>query len=450
MTENKNYISEIETPEGEILVVRDADYENLMPINDIITVYNSEELRNAIGNAKPNTTIILDIKEGTENPYGKLLTLTSEKHHNQELNKNSLLATKFPNNLTIKGIDKNTIRMAGLSVTSGVLSSEQGNRKKIDIQEAILSSNLTISDITFTNHVLFRNSQMENLTIQNCNFTDNANLSVFPNSYTDVYGAEKEGHRAADTRHPYHSLLYKNVIVQNCIFEDFSSEDFPKKEQQYAIRMTIDAVDGATIYKNKFYKSWDAAFQVRGGAASYTNYNYNDLDSGVKGTGIGAHSLSTGKIRIGNNWIENTQQRAFKIYRIENASIEIAFNTFKNISLNKADYDVEKIKIEEIRGYNCSVFETNNYNIRTDENGEEILNDEGERIYDVITYGKVGSVTGEKQGIYLNPNKGGNNLKINGVDNTISTIEQTIENKYEDIYNYIVAKLPRYTGEEDM
>ena len=408
MIENKNYISEIELPEGPILALRDSES---IPINDEVVVYNSAQLREAIGNARPNTTILL-----ADGKYD-LLTLTSNEFHGQALQSkisNEPLATKFPKNLTLKSENQYDAVFHGLSITSGVPSTEQHN---INIQRNILPEGLTLDGITFDNYLTLRNCQMEKLTIKNCKFINNSGIYLAPQKTDDeIYGYDKNSEQYASeptqTLFGYHKLWIKDVLITDCLF-DF--DENIGKSSAHNIRINVNSVENITIQRNTFNGSWTSALQVLGGT------------SGNGYATKGGFASASGNIRIGNNKINNCRERAFKIYRIENAIIELAYNTIKNTDVDSTDSEV--IKISEIRDYNSSIYQTKN----------TYTNTAGTTI--TLDYNKTD--------IYLEESTGGNNLKINGKDNIISIIEKAIKDN-DELVEYIISKIPRYTGEEDI
>ena len=407
MIENKNYISEIELPEGPILTLRDSES---IPINEEIVVYSSTQLREVIGNARPNTTILL-----ADGEYD-LLTLTSEENHSKNLQSNfkDNIATKFPENLTVKSQNQYGAIFNGLSITSGVPSTETTN---INIQRNILPEGLTIDGITFYNYLALRNCQMEKLTIKNCKFINNSGIYLAPQRTNDkLYGYDKSSDKypsdPTETLYGYHKLKVKDVLITDCLF-DF--DENIGKSSAHSIRINVDSVENVTIQRNTFNGSWTSALQVLGGT--------NDNGYATKG----GFASASGNIRIGNNKINNCRERAFKIYRIENAIIELAYNTIKNTDVDSTDSEV--IKISEIRDYNSSIYQTKN----------TYTNTAGTTI--TLDYNKTD--------IYLEESTGGNNLKINGKDNIISIIEKAIKDN-DELVEYIISKIPRYTGEEDV
>ena len=404
MIENKNYISEIETPEGEILVVRDAGYEN-------ITVYNSKELKDAISKATPNTTIILDIKEGEENPYNELLTLTTKANNSQKINKNYPEAVSFPSNLTIIG--KENIKIYGISITSGVQMKEIWDQsygdivRNSDVSNSYVSNNLVLKGLNFERSFSLRNCNMTGLIIQDCTFGTGANIQLVPNLSNDQYGNDGSG--SLEIIPTYALRKVKDIIISGCKFANADKSI----TSEISCAIYAKTVENVTVYNNTIENAAANGIQITGSSG------YKKLKT--TGNILYIDGYTTGKIDITNNNIKKSGSRGIRLSYMKDAYISVESNQLAQTDQSEETPNPEKIKLSHFYPETTIRRWNDNYcdNIK-------IILDDGISETDQ-QYTKI-------------------NEQIKDFSSEVETI---IENKYEDIYTYIVANLPRYTGEEN-
>lgn len=153
-----------------------------------------------------------------------LLTFTGEYGLARAETDNPLQGTvmKYPENLTIIG--EPGVKIAGISITSGVMDNELTNTTVLEKMR--LPGNLTIkyvssksgsalttADMCITDNVCLRNCVIDGLHIENCYFT-HGGIQLNPDSFKDYYGADTAS--IADTvwHRQWAKPLISNVIIK--------------------------------------------------------------------------------------------------------------------------------------------------------------------------------------------------------------------------------------------
>lgn len=306
------------------------DIQNNVYYNADGTLTNQRVIRQsfmtAVSTAKPNTTLLL-LKDN----YNTLISLTGEKNHGKRLDTTGAdyyqNSVKFPENLTLKGALANAgVALQGISITSGMRAFNI--YEQVDIQNAILPKGLTIENLTLRSDFCLRNCQMENLKIVNCIFGTNATIQLDPQRLKNKYGQDLEDSQS-ETRHGYHKLRLINPIIKNCTFNNTGMSKTTDICSIYA-----RCVDGIVVQNNTVTGPKGDGIQITGFSGSI----------GGKGA-----CRSCGKIIIGNNTIKNTTKRGIRLSYLEDADIELSYNTLTNVCANG---DLDQIKANYFYGYN--------------------------------------------------------------------------------------------------
>jgi hypothetical protein len=299
-------------------------------------IYNAtpSNITTIISNAEPGSTIILE-----DGSYD-LLKLTGD---------NNIISgyITYPENLTITGTYN--AKIAGVSITSGIKDQMVHSAYphstiygcvNPDISDAILPQGLTFRSISFSNSFSLRNSSIDNLTFDDCQFMNGSFINVDPNRMEDLYGEDytDEKNENFQNRPNYAKLTPKNLVVRDCVFNG----THPTSDLS-AIR--IQSVDGITIYKNIINQ------------ARYNGINIGGVNNPLN------DSYSTGKISISNNQISNTQSRSIRLYTIRDAEVLIAANELK--TANQATGESSNLEVVKASGCintNFTVIAHNTYN----------------------------------------------------------------------------------------
>lgn len=318
-----------------------------------------ENILEVIANAKPNTTVNL-----AAGNY-PLLTLTNEIKHGKAINGDTNpVATKFPENLTIKGAEGAIV--AGISLTSGSTNSSSSNTKtsyiwRTDVTHTILSKGLTLKNITLSNSISLRNSCIEDLTIDNCTITS-GNIIIGPNRFRDQYA--KDG-GSTPNRYALQRTYAKNILIKNCeINAPLNSDDYTK------CGIYVDSCEDVVISSN--------TIGVQGQAAGTGGTN------GIKVVSMDTTTRTTGIVRIGQNTIWNTSSNCILVSKLKNATISIVKNFLHNSGAKSSEY----IKLSECLGSTYTLKRLSNGDGRNEYNGNQIdvAGPKGITVEDMVSY----------------------------------------------------------------
>lgn len=186
--------------------------------NPPVLTATPDTLADVMASAQAGATIQL-----TAGDY-PLLTFTGEYGLARAETDNPLQGTvlKYPENLTIIG--EPGVKIAGISITSGVMDNELTNTTVLEKMR--LPGNLTIKsssansgnklttvDMCITDNVCLRNCVIDGLHIENCYFT-HGGIQLNPDSFKDYYGADTAS--IADTvwHRQWAKPLISNVVIK--------------------------------------------------------------------------------------------------------------------------------------------------------------------------------------------------------------------------------------------
>ena len=246
---------------------------------------NPETLTTVIANANPGS--VIQLAQGT---YSRI-----DLHGK----------TAYPENLTIVGGDGVTV--AGVSITSGVPSWElvrNHSTTDLTITKATLPSGLTFQKLNFTDSFSLRNAQLENLSIINCHFEENTNISITPSYFRDNYGNDHNGNFAV-IRPSYVQLTVKNLIIRNCTIENSTVYQYSGTTSS---AIQVIGADGANISNNTVNACISSGILVGGVAVDYDikcSGKISILDNKLHNCsrGIRVYDLHNGELVISNNQI---------------------------------------------------------------------------------------------------------------------------------------------------
>lgn len=254
--------------------------------------------------------------------------------------------------------------MAGISITSGIKDNQINTQRvgdlsfecvNADISNAIMPKGLTIRNITFTDSFCLRNCSIDDLTIENCNFTAGAFINIDPNHFKDYYGNDYSNPNNLNLEYrPQYATLYpKNLIIRDCTF---AGEPVVQNSNPNATQSVIRVIgyDGIVIYRNfingvNMERPSDADLKENPDH-SYIAYDLNRFYNGIQVNGnvnakANLNVRCRGKIFINNNVIRNTASRSIRINGLEDAEVCVLGNTleFANMQLNQRD-NIDVIK----------------------------------------------------------------------------------------------------------
>ena len=233
----------------------------------------------------------------------------------------------YPENLTIVGGEG--VKIAGISITSGVLDSELGGRA--DNVKAILPRGLTFKNITFTNDFSLRNAAIDDLRFDGCKFRG-ARIEIAPSYMYDVYGNDYKdpANPINKIRRNQVGLHMKNLAIRKCEIENVNGVD--------ATAVLVKGIDGIYIEDN-----W------------IKNIPYN----GIQITGmVSADMYNSGVISVSHNQIIDTGNRSIRIAYAKDATLRVCNNILFSANKNSANTDV--IKVSECTN-STYLFATNRY-----------------------------------------------------------------------------------------
>lgn len=272
-----------------------ADCSKNMPL---VYTATPDTLANVIKTAVAGATVQL-----TAGEYGLL------KLHGQNA---------YPEGCTFIGCEGATV--AGVSISSGVLSSDQLGCG--DVEKAILAQGLTFKDVAFTDNFSLRNARVDNLTIDHCSFA-NAYINISPECFTDKYGDDLGTGSTSVYRFPYAQLNQKNLIIRNCRI-DGSQDDTERDDRPSAI--IVVGVDNVTVHQNEI---------IGNDAADPGNGKNIGLHNGIQ---IGGHIdtysvVSSGKVVVTKNSIEDTKSRGINVHSVYGGEVTVAENAMKTVNI---------------------------------------------------------------------------------------------------------------------
>lgn len=328
--------------EGAIIkVILDLDQEAAF-------VQNADTPAGKVYTATPDT--LADIINSAT--AGATINLTAGKYDKIEL----CGPDAYSENLTILGPDniENTediAEIAGVSITSGVLSSDVIKEGSSDTTNAILPKGLTFRNVTFSSAFSLRNARVDDLTVENCTF-NGCNIFITPESFKDSYGDDLGKGNSSYYRYPQSHLHQKNLTITGCTFNDAAGYQNEEKTSTgsgiHVIGVENVTVSGNTItgalVENKDAKILDAkihdGIQIGG-------YNVSPF-----------YVLSHGEIKVTNNVITNCRSRAINVVHIDTGDILVAsnkcFNTNTEGKLNKEDINNEAIIVRKSKNVTTS------------------------------------------------------------------------------------------------
>ena len=307
---------QIDEAVGKALAAPDS---NNILVKEITYTATPTTINDIIKNAQPNSTVVLTVDEASSNGSYEVLKLHG---------KNS-----FPENLTIVGSEGTTV--AGVSITSGVLSSDIIKEGSSDITNAILPSGLTFKGVTFTNALSLRNARIDDLTIESCTF-EGCNVYISPEGFVDSYGDDKGTGNSSTYRYPESQLKQKNLTISNCTFNNAEGYQNVAKTS-VASGIHVLGVENVTLSGNNITGALDASENAKihdgiqiGGSKSSPFYVW-----------------SYGEIKVTMNTITNCRSRAINIHSINVGDTIVAgnrcFNTNTEGKLSEADINEEAI-----------------------------------------------------------------------------------------------------------
>lgn len=280
----------------------------------------ADNLNEIINNAEPGSTIVL-----AAGSYGTLnLTLYSacvEKPGSTRYDYDLTDGDRPPENLTITGAEGATVYLAGINMTSGINQAYYFARK--DVSKSMFSKGLSFNNIHFTEDFTLTNCGIEGLSITNCEFPDQVNISITPNQIAPN-----------SMRYAQASVRVKDLVISNNTFRwpnqkyvAFSdSECVSQDANNYSKKSAILAlsVDGAKICNNEFITiAWNAIQIATSGSVSSTNAS-------------GYAHASNGHIIVEDNKISTTGSRAIRVNALTRAELLIS----RNIITNSNRYEI--------------------------------------------------------------------------------------------------------------
>lgn len=221
--------------------------------------------------------------------------------------------TAYPENLTITGCDGAIVD--GVSISSCVPSWELvRNHRTTDltITKATMPAGLTFKSLNFTDSFSLRNAQLENLSIIECKFAENTNISITPSYFRDNYGNDHNGNYAV-IRPSYAQLTVNNLIIRNCTIENSTVYQYSGSTSS---AIQVIGVNGANISNNTVNACISSGILVGGVAVDYD----------VK---------CTGKVFILDNKLHNCA-RGIRVYDLYNGELVISNNqlTANSVGVN--------------------------------------------------------------------------------------------------------------------
>ena len=263
---------------------------------DIVYDATPETLAHVMSIAVPQSTIRL-----AKGNY-PLLTFTGEHGLARADTDNPLPGTvlTYPENLTLVGGEG--VTMAGVSITSGV-DSIVAYTGGADIASFILPKGLTLRDLTLSDSFSLRNGVVDNLSIIDCHFTKGI-VSVTPNEFADMHGSDVSQGASNPHHYDYVGLKMRDIVVKGCTFDDATITST-------TTAICILSVENIEISENYVVKAGWNGIQINGSSGQ----------------------PCSGKIRIFNNRITNTDSQAINVNYLENAELYVIGNRVMNIAM---------------------------------------------------------------------------------------------------------------------
>jgi len=236
----------------------------------------------------------------------------------------------YPEDCTFIGCEGATVD--GVSITSGVLSSDIIKEGSSDITNAILPSGLTFISVTFSNAFSLRNARVDNLTIKDCTF-ESCNIYITPECFSDSYGNDLGSGNTSSYRYPHAHLKQKNLIISNCIFNNAEGYQNAVKTS-VASGIHVIGVENVTVSGNTITGALDAqgaakiydGIQVGGYQTSpFYVYSYGDIKvtmntiTNCNSRGINVHSIDTGNVIVASNKLFNTDNQRDETIIVRNS-----------------------------------------------------------------------------------------------------------------------------------
>ena len=236
----------------------------------------------------------------------------------------------YPEDCTFIGCEGATVD--GVSITSGVLSSDIIKEGSSDITNAILPSGLTFISVTFSNAFSLRNARVDNLTIKDCTF-ESCNIYITPECFSDSYGNDLGSGNTSSYRYPHAHLKQKNLIISNCIFNNAEGYQNAVKTS-VASGIHVIGVENVTVSGNTITGALDAqgaakiydGIQVGGYQTSpFYVYSYGDTKvtmntiTNCNSRGINVHSINTGNVTVASNKLFNTDNQRDETIIVRNS-----------------------------------------------------------------------------------------------------------------------------------
>lgn len=250
---------------------------------------NTENILTVLANAQPNSTVKLAAGEYP------LLALKGK--------------SAFPDNLTIQGASKSTVKIAGLSITGGQTNTSTWVS---DTSAAVMPKNLVIKDITFTDTVNIKNGIYDGLAIRGCDIKNG--ISIVPNHFKGKYDAGGNTDGSTD-RYTFQATKGKNILIRECKIDGYDST--------YGANYGILAVccDNVSIYYNTINNAGTYPISVRGATPTKWRTVY-----------------CGGLVSICRNTINGAAAPFISVSKLRNADIQITNNSFKDYTGSTGNY----------------------------------------------------------------------------------------------------------------
>ena len=241
--------------------------------------------------------------------------------------------TAYPEDLTIIGLEGATV--AGVSITSGVLSSDIIKEGNSNVENAVLPSGLTFRGVTFNKPFSLRNARVDDLTIEDCIF-DGCNVFITPESFTDSYGSDKGSGNTSALRYPEAHLNQKNLMISNCTFNNAAGYQNAEKTS-IGSGIHVIGVSNVTVNGNTI----TGALDEHGVAGVHDGIQVGGYNSSPY------YVWGSGDIKVTMNKVTNCRSRGINITGIYNGDVTVAGNKLVNTN-TAGKLSVDEIKPEAI------------------------------------------------------------------------------------------------------
>lgn len=243
----------------------------------------------------------------------------------------------YPVNCTIIGCEGATVD--GVSITSGILSSDIIKEGSSDITNAILPRGLAFKEVTFTNCFSLRNARIDNLIVDHCTF-EGCNILITPESFKDSYGNDLGAGNSSYYRFPQAHLKQLNLAILNCTFNNAAGYQNEEKTSTGS-GIHVIGVENVTVSGNTITGALDEQKNAR-------------IFDGIQIGGYNTspyYVLSHGEIKVTMNTITNCRSRAINVVHINTGNIIVAsnkcFNTNTAGQFSEEDINPEAIIVRK-------------------------------------------------------------------------------------------------------